>query len=246
MIAFAGAAALGLLFGGVSVEFGCSLLMGAFGAALMTAAINLMGIAWSEDLLLIPALIFALTVATTLLEPALDGNLSVRVRKPMSASTALCVLCLVVLLAGSNMQRFTERRFALTAALACGLSWGLSTICVPALTAFFARGTTRRKMHGHDFAEWIVRHQRITATVAGVVGIVSALVLMQPGIQTWVAAPRNNIAGTNRYEIERSLTGTSSVVATIRFDSEMTQRLRFLDRAAIVREVTAKMGTCPR
>lgn len=244
VIAIILASLLGVLLGGYSVDLISSLTLGAFGAAAIAAGMNALGVAWTDGLLLIPALTFALTVATTLLEPATGVSLSDRVRKPMSASTMLCALCLVTLLIGSNMQRLSDRQFALAAAAACALAWTLSTICVPAVAGLLEARPIRRATHGLDFAEWIVNHHRVTAVVAATIAIATGTVLLQPSIQGWVASPHAELTQMSRQQIERSLGGTSDLRAEIRFDAERTQRLRFLERASIVRAAVEKVKAC--
>jgi uncharacterized protein len=232
------------LIGGYSIDLVCSMVLGAFGAAALAAGINALGVKWTDSLLLTPAVVFILTVATTLLEPAAGGSLSARVRKPMSASTLLCALCLVTLLIGSNMHQPTDRQFALAGAAACGLAWALSMICVPPVAALLGGQPIRRVTHGLDFAEWIVAHHRVTATVAATVGVALAVVLMQPSVQNWVSAPRVAASNTVQFALERSLSGTSDLRAEIHFDAERTQRLRFLERAGIVRSAVEKLRSC--
>ncbi len=241
VIAILLAGVLAVVLGGYSIDLVCSVLLGAFGAAAIAAGMNALGIAWNEALLLIPVLTFVLTVATALLEPPTGESIIARVRKPMSASTMLCALCLVTLLAGSNMQRAGDRQFALAGAAACALAWILSTICVPQIALLLGARPVRRATYGLDFAEWIVSHHRITATVAAGIGIVAGVVLMQPSVQNWVSAPQETLASSAQFQTERALTGTSDLRAEIRFDAERTQRLRFLERAGIVRQTLEKL-----
>ncbi|HVJ84740.1 MAG TPA: hypothetical protein VM452_03800 [Caulifigura sp.] len=245
ILAIAIAAVLGVVVGGYSVDLVCSIFLGAVGAAGLAAGMNALGVAWTENLLLVPPFVLLLTIATTLLEPAARGGISARVRKPMSASTMLCALCLVTLLVGSNMQRFSDRQFALAGAAGCGLAWLLSTVCVPALASLLGSGSIRRATHGLDFAEWIVAHQQITTTAAAVVGIASAAVLMQPSVQDWLADTAMAAPSSAQYQIEQQLGGTSELQAEIRFDAERTQRLRFLERASIVRAAVEKVKASP-
>jgi len=244
VITLVAAGVLGVLVGGYSIDIICSMVLGAFGAAALAAGINVLGVAWTESLLLIPAVVFVLTVATTLLEPAAGGSLSARVRRPMSASTLLSAMCLVTLLVGSNMQRMTDRHFALAGAAACAIAWGLSTICVPPVAALLGARPIRRVTHGLDFAEWIVAHQRITGTVAATVGVALAVVLLQPTVQQWVSAPRGESSQDAQFALERSLGGTADIRAEIHFDAERTQRLRILERAGIVRSAVQKLKNC--
>ncbi|QDT55043.1 hypothetical protein Pan44_30840 [Caulifigura coniformis] len=244
VITLAAAGVLGMLVGGYSIDLICSMVLGAFGAAGLAAGMNALGIAWTESLLLIPAVVFVLTVATTLLEPAAGGSLSARVRRPMSASTLLSALCLVTLLVGSNMQRTTDRQFALAGAAACAIAWGLSTICVPPVASLLGGRPIRRVTHGLDFAEWIVTHQRITATVAATVGVALAVLLLQPDVQNWVSAPRGESSRGSQFALERSLGGTSDIRAEIHFDAERMQRMRILERAGIVRATVQKLKSC--
>jgi len=245
VVSLIAAGLLGLLIGGYSLDLVCSMTLGAFGAAALAAVINALGVKWTDSLLMIPAMVFVLTVATTLLEPAAGGSLSSRVRKPMSASTLLCALCLVTLLIGSDMSRPTDRQFALVGAAACALGWALSTICVPPVAALLGARPIRRVTHGLDFAEWIVAHHRVTATVAATVGVAIAVILLQPSVQNWVSAPRGDASDTAQFALEQSLSGTSELRAEIHFDAERTQRMRFLERAGIVRMVVERLRACP-
>ncbi|HVJ67840.1 MAG TPA: hypothetical protein VM510_07650, partial [Caulifigura sp.] len=238
------AAALSLVSGRFSIELACSIVLGMLGAAGLSAAMNVLGVRWTESLLLTPAVVVALTIAMALLEPAARGGLRERVRKPMSPSTMLAAMCLVTLLAGTNMQRESERSFALAGSAACVVAWVLSTICVPAVAGMWESRPIRRSTHGLDFAEWISTHQKFTTTVAATLGIAAAAVLLQPGVQSWIATSPIHPGVPVQYKVEQALGGTSELAATIRFDAERTQRMRFLERANIVRAAVEKVKSC--
>ncbi|MBX3443177.1 MAG: hypothetical protein KF774_12295 [Planctomyces sp.] len=247
-LALAALAAGVLLMSGFRLESLATVLMAGFGAAGFAAAVNSAGVAWTESLIALPGLVFALTLLFAVLEPRGAEREALQAAhagtQPLSLPAALAVICVVAVTCLADLQSPAGRTFAIAGTLGIVGAWLLAAAALPTLRSLLPADRGTSGTTAHDFAEWVCSHRKIAGGLAAAMALATGAAILQPSSQAWVARAARGDVQSPGFEIERALCGSGELTAAIRFSPEARQRLRFVERAAIVREATQRLRSC--
>lgn len=231
-----------LVLGRFSLRCFMAGLAAVFASAAFAAGVNFAGASWSSSLLGLPPLVFALVLAFNVLDRAkVDGDGSHSISLPV----ALAAVVIIGMLCVSDLSRSHDRLFAVAGSLGVLLSWLMAVAILPHLFALTPAPAASCPRSIWEFSHWATTHKRAAAIVATMAASLTAAVLLQPGARLWLSC--NEVpadVSQDSLEIERTLGGSGHLTVAIRFTDEARQRMRFAQRAAVVREATENIRAC--